>query len=661
VQDRAFDDALGASYRLLERHGQGATGEVWRAVDRRTDEIVAAKLLRREYVDDGDLVGRFVRERSILTGLRHPNIVTVRDLVVEGDRLAIVMDFVEGGSLREVLRQEGPLRPAVAVGATAAVLDGLAAAHDEGVVHRDMKPDNVLLSGEWRALRPGDLKLTDFGIARLVADSGRSATGILGTPEYMSPELLTTGESDQAADVYGVGILLYELLAGRTPFAGSGTDYTVAHRHVSSEPPRLPVPTELWEALTRLLDKDPSRRPAAAEAAAMLRRLPASLAGLPALPRQSAPAEFAPSQGPATLVRGLPVEEPQASEAEGGAEPAGELDLGAPGQMTTLRPMSVPESAAQERRTTRASRQESPSRPPWRDPKVVGMAAGAVLLVVAAVLFAVKGGSSHSPSTDEADAAPVKATQQDRPTPAGLTIERSAVYDPHTRSVELTITYDAQSAPLRGPFLEVIPGLGGTCPSVSWQGAQQKMNLPSTTGVTTPCAWSVDPGVVPKQDSVAVKARVALSLPGKDPSTALTDWLDGAAAKTASAVGDPEITSTAYPVQRLQAIDVVAPSRIVNQKTLPLTLLPVWPSGADKLDPIYHSPSVGAPSSLLTAIAGGEDGVRFSDACSGAVAVSSDGLVVTALSVASDCRIDARVGNFTDLESNPFQIVTRGG
>ena len=187
VQTEGFEDALGAGYRLLDRRGRGAAGEVWRAVDRRTDEVVAAKLLRSEHVADRDLVGRFIRERSILTTLRHPNIVAVRDLVVEGDRLAIVMDFVDGGSLRDVLREDGPLPPALAVGVAAAVLDGLAGAHDQGVLHRDIKPDNVLLSEGWRDLRPGDVKLTDFGIARIVADGAGTTTGLLGTPEYMSP------------------------------------------------------------------------------------------------------------------------------------------------------------------------------------------------------------------------------------------------------------------------------------------------------------------------------------------------------------------------------------------------------------------------------------------------------------------------------------------
>ena len=157
-----FDSALGAAYQLVEVVGRGAIGEVWRALDRRTGETVAAKLLRAEHVADRDLVTRFVQERSVLTDLRHPNLVSVRDLVVEGDRLAIVMDYVGGGTLRDVVREQGPLRPELAVALVAEVLDGLAAAHDRRLVHRDIKPDNVLLSPEWERLGSGSVRLTDL-------------------------------------------------------------------------------------------------------------------------------------------------------------------------------------------------------------------------------------------------------------------------------------------------------------------------------------------------------------------------------------------------------------------------------------------------------------------------------------------------------------------
>ncbi len=673
-QTEDFEDSLGAGYRLLEPRGRGAAGEVWRAVDRRTDEIVAAKLLRSEHVADRDLVGRFIRERSLLTRLRHPNIVAVRDLVVEGERLAIVMDFVDGGSLRDVLREEGPLPPALATGLAGAVLDALAGAHDQGVLHRDVKPDNVLLTEGWRDLRPGDVRLTDFGIARLITDGAGTTTGLLGTPEYMSPELLTTGECDLSTDVYGAGILLYELLAGRTPFAGPGTDYTVAHRHVSSEPPRLPVPDDLWAVLERLLAKDPSGRPTAARASAALRAVAPAAADLPALTAQAAPGDFASARGPVTMVKGMAPLDPgpgpgpglDPGVGEGPEEGPGtglplDVDLGTPGPATTLRPMQ--RLAVTERPGAAPSAQAATRgpRPWWRDPKVLGVIAGAALLVAGAVLFAsTRDGGAGAPAPQRQGVA-AKAAQQDPPAPTGLTVSRSADYDPGSRTVELRVTYAAQNAPLAGPFLEVLPDLGDGCASPEWQGAAQQTNVPSSTGVTAACGWSIDPGQVPAQGTATVTARVPLGFAEADPTSALQEWLETAAAETAAAVTDPDLSGTAYPAQRLQGIDVVAPARTVSQTTLLLRLYPVWPSGRDELNPLYRSPAVGDPTSLLTAVAGGEDGVRFSDGCSGALAVSPDGLVVTALSVSPECYVAARVGNFADLASNSFAIVTRGG
>lgn len=228
-------DALGAGYRLLARVGSGAAGEVWRVRDLRDDSELAAKLLRPEHVQDPSLVERFVRERSVLTRLRHPNVVKVLDLVVEGGTLAIVMEFVGGGSLRDRLVDSGPLPATAALAVTGAALDALAAAHVMGTVHRDVKPDNVLLAAGIDDLQMA-VRVSDFGIAHVVSDGPRSTTGIIGTPEYISPEMLSTGEAGPPSDVYAAGILLYELLCGRTPFAGVGNDFAVAYRHVSVQP-----------------------------------------------------------------------------------------------------------------------------------------------------------------------------------------------------------------------------------------------------------------------------------------------------------------------------------------------------------------------------------------------------------------------------------------
>ena len=662
VATEAFDDALGASYRLDERVGGGATGEVWRGVDRRTDETIAAKILRREHLEDDTIVERFVRERSILTGLRHPNVVGVRDLVVEGDRLAIVMELVGGGSLRDTLRERGPLRTAVALRVGAAVLDGLAAAHDRQVLHRDLKPDNVLLASAWQYLGPGAVKLSDFGIAEIVADGTRS-TELVGTPEYMAPEQLVTGAADLPADVYGAGVLVYELLAGRTPFAGPGSAAAVAQRHVTSEVPRLPLPDPVWDAIAGMLAKDPVRRPTARVAAASLRRLAPSVSDIEALPAQEAPDDFSSAGGPATEVRGLvlPDGQPEREVAaralpEPDAEPL--PDLGTSAQATMLRSMPVLPVGTDPLPTTPTTNRR------WRlrDRRSIALIVAGAVLVAFGTVWIVRAATSTG-ADGQPGPATISAQQQGTPLPTGLGVSRAATWDPTNRTAQLTVTYSAQKAPLQGPFLEVLPGAGddpASCPSVEWQEASARPNVRSVTGIEASCAWSLDPGPVEAQGSVTATATVPLVLSGSDPSAALREWLRSAGQATDAATSDPQVTSTAYPAQRVTDVRVVGPSRTVSGQTLRISLLPVWPSGQDALNPMFRSPPSGAPAQTLVAVAGGVEGVRFSDGCSGGLSISKDGLVVTAQSVAQDCTVGASVGNFTQLSSDPFEITTRG-
>ncbi|GAA2204021.1 serine/threonine-protein kinase [Streptomyces bangladeshensis] len=323
---------VGSKYLLEEPLGRGATGTVWRARQRETagaeaavpgqpGETVAIKVLKEELASDPDIVMRFLRERSVLLRLTHPNIVRVRDLVVEGDLLALVMDLVEGPDLHRYLRENGPFTPVAAALLTAQIADALAASHADGVVHRDLKPANVLLQQYEGQMHP---MLTDFGIARLADSPGLTRTHeFVGTPAYVAPESAEGRPQTSAVDIYGAGILLYELVTGRPPFGG-GTALEVLHQHLSAEPRRpSTVPDPLWTVIERCLRKNPDERPSAENLARAL-RVVAEGVGVHANAAQIAAAEgvgalLAPDPAP-TAVPGVP----------GAADPTQVLPTNAP-------------------------------------------------------------------------------------------------------------------------------------------------------------------------------------------------------------------------------------------------------------------------------------------------------------------------------------------
>ncbi|MGC9536322.1 serine/threonine-protein kinase [Streptomyces sp. UG1] len=305
---------VGSKYILEEPLGRGATGTVWRARQRETagaeaavpgqpGETVAIKVLKEELASDADIVMRFLRERSVLLRLTHPNIVRVRDLVVEGELLALVMDLVEGPDLHRYLRENGPFTPVAAALLTAQIADALAASHADGVVHRDLKPANVLLQQNGGQMHP---LLTDFGIARLADSPGLTRTHeFVGTPAYVAPESAEGRPQTSAVDIYGAGILLYELVTGRPPFGG-GSALEVLHQHLSAEPRRpSTVPDPLWTVIERCLRKNPDERPSAENLARGLRVVAEGI-GVHANSAQIAAAEsvaalLAPDPAPATV------------------------------------------------------------------------------------------------------------------------------------------------------------------------------------------------------------------------------------------------------------------------------------------------------------------------------------------------------------------------
>ncbi|WSS20251.1 serine/threonine protein kinase [Streptomyces sp. NBC_01190] len=275
---------IGSRYTAHQVLGRGSAGTVW--LGEGPEGPVAIKLLREDLASDQDLVGRFVQERTALLSLDDPHIVGIRDLVVDGTDLALVMDLVRGTDLRSRLERERRLTPEAAVAIAADVADGLAAAHAAGVVHRDVKPENVLLDSAAPA-GPGGAPpalLTDFGIARLVDSPRRTrATRIIGTPDYLAPEIIEGLPPRASVDIYALATVLYELLAGFTPFGG-GHPGAVLRRHVTETVQPLPgLADELWQVLAQCLAKAPASRLTAGELGGRLRGMLPSLAGAPAL------------------------------------------------------------------------------------------------------------------------------------------------------------------------------------------------------------------------------------------------------------------------------------------------------------------------------------------------------------------------------------------
>lgn len=266
---------LDGRYRLDAEIARGAIGVVWRAVDVTTGEPVAVKLLRPEAAAAPDLVSGFLAEAEILAGLDHPGIVRVRNLVTADGVTAFVMDLVSGTDLRRRLRTGGPLPAQRAAAVVAQVADALAHIHALGITHGDVKPGNVLLPDDG-----GPVRLADFGVARR---DGQPAGPTLATPEYVSPEVVAGDPPTPAADVYALGIVIYELLCGRSPYRG-GPPSDVLRRHAACVPvPPSGMPTPLWEIADACLQLDPRLRPGPGVVVKRLRAAGEALADHPAL------------------------------------------------------------------------------------------------------------------------------------------------------------------------------------------------------------------------------------------------------------------------------------------------------------------------------------------------------------------------------------------
>ena len=263
-------------YVLEAEIAAGAAGTVWRARDLTTGTPVAVKRLHPSVAAQPDVVEAFREEARVLGELRHPGVVRPREFVQTSDgTYALVMDLVAGRDLRRLLLADGPLAPAATASVLAQVASALAAVHAAGIVHGDVKPGNILVPEPAGA--PG-VRLVDFGVAHRIR---RPATATHATPEYVAPEVVAGRPPVPASDVYGIGVVAYEALSGRSPFRGGSVD-EVLRRHHGWTVAQLPgVPQRLWDVIDDCLALDPAARPDAAELANRLASVAPELAGLP--------------------------------------------------------------------------------------------------------------------------------------------------------------------------------------------------------------------------------------------------------------------------------------------------------------------------------------------------------------------------------------------
>jgi eukaryotic-like serine/threonine-protein kinase len=250
---------LNGRYELEQKVGDGGMAVVYQGRDRVLGRVVAVKVLRDQYVADAGFLSRFRREAQAAASMSHPNIVNIYDVGQDGNLHYIVMEYVPGYSLKELIRAEGPLGPRQVVPLGQQICAALYYAHQRGLIHRDIKPQNILVTPD------GLVKVADFGIAKGLHDASLTATGVaMGTVHYAAPEQVEGKEATPASDIYAAGVVLYEMLTGRLPFEGE-TPVSIALKHLNEMPLRLraynpQVPAGLETVVLTALSKTPEER-----------------------------------------------------------------------------------------------------------------------------------------------------------------------------------------------------------------------------------------------------------------------------------------------------------------------------------------------------------------------------------------------------------------
>ncbi|MEW2086480.1 Stk1 family PASTA domain-containing Ser/Thr kinase [Streptomyces sp. NPDC005283] len=368
LKDPLVGHVLDGRYRVDARIAVGGMATVYRAVDTRLDRVLALKVMHPALATDASFVERFIREAKSVAHLAHPNVVGVFDQGAEGAYVYLAMEYVAGCTLRDVLRERGALRPRAALDIMEPVLAALGAAHRAGFVHRDMKPENVLIGDD------GRVKVADFGLVRAVGSVTSTTGTVLGTVSYLAPEQIEYGTADTRADVYACGVVLYEMLTGAKPHTGD-TPGQVLFQHLNED---VPAPSalvpglavELDELVARATARNPEVRPD--DAVALLAHV------------REARAELGDEQ--------LDLVPPQARTEEQAQDRSGERrtdEVPASEDRTSVIPRVLPREEPEVNRTSRLAMPPAPPRPPEQSGRRAIPGRGILALVVA--LFLVLG------------------------------------------------------------------------------------------------------------------------------------------------------------------------------------------------------------------------------------------------------------------------------
>ena len=293
---------LGSVYILDEVIGSGVQGTVWKGRKEDSEQPLAFKILRRDLTSEPGVVDAFLRERETLRRITSPNVIEVHDIVAENGTLGLVMDYVDGGDLDDLIRSRGALEPARLASLGADIAAGVEAVHAASVVHGDIKPANILIDP---STTPETPRIADFGIARICDSTAATRTAaVMGTLVYMAPEASAGVPPSPAKDIYALGIVLYQLACGVPPFVGNPADLVKMHSQMAPGRP-TGIPDQLWDLISGMLDKDPARRPSILDVYQTLASLTTALAGQPAAPTLTEPPAASPlpdREGAQTIV-----------------------------------------------------------------------------------------------------------------------------------------------------------------------------------------------------------------------------------------------------------------------------------------------------------------------------------------------------------------------